>query len=302
MKVLVTGGTGLLGRTLKDRMSKWIYVGSKDCDLKSQWDVNGFFSKINPDKVIHLAARVGGIQKNIAEPYPFIFDNLQINANVINWCYENNKPILFASSSCVYPNYSETYPLKEDQVDEGPPEITNCFYSYSKRIGNHLLRAAAKQIGLQYYTLYFSNLYGEHDFTDKNDLKHHLITALFEKMTNAKKNNVPSVELLGDGTPLRQFMYAGDAAEIIVECIYEELEGEYNVAPNENLSVFEIAKAVKETVGYEGTMFFNGEMNGIFRKDICSEKLLKVINHKFISLNEGLKITYKKLLELECGN
>jgi GDP-L-fucose synthase len=121
-------------------------------------------------------------------------------------------------------------------------------------------------------------------------------------MINAKKKSLSSVELLGDGTPLRQFMYAGDAAEVMIECIHKELEGEYNVAPNENLSVFEIATAVKETVGYEGAISFNGKMNGIFRKDICSEKLLAVVNHKFTLLKKGLKITYQKLLEFECGN
>jgi GDP-L-fucose synthase len=298
MKCLVTGGSGLLGKTLKNLLPNYLYLSSKDLDLTDYKETKLFFDSENPDVVIHLAAKVGGIKDNATYPYDFISQNNKINTSVIDWCILNNKKIIFSSSSCVYPTNASEYPLKEHLANTGELERTNDGYGYAKRFAGNLLDSAKKQYSHKSCILYFCNLYGEYD-NFLNETKSHLVTALIHKLHKAKINNLENVELMGTGNPLRQFMYANDAANIIKMVVENDIIGQYNAAIDKNLSVKEIANIVKNIIGYKGTIQFNGNLDGIYRKDICSKKIINIIGkYDFVPLEVGVEKTYKKYLEM----
>lgn len=299
-KVLVTGGSGLVGKTLKDLENNFIYVSSKDVNLLDTKETNSFFSYLKPSRIVHLAAKVGGIKDNFENPYDFISNNNLINHNVINYCTLSKTPIIFISSTCVYPAIAESYPMEEEQVHKGDPEPTNSSYAYAKRFAKNLLESAKKQYNLDYTILYFCNLYGSHDHFN-NDSKSHLVTALIKKFHEAKIKNIPKVELMGTGNPYRQFMHAKDAANVIKLCIEKEIKGEFNFAIDSNLRIKDIAEIIKKIVGYKGDFYFNGNLDGVYRKDVCSDKILKIIGkYKFIDLESGATETYQGFLK--CGN
>lgn len=298
-KILVTGGSGLLGKTLKQKENNFIYVSSKDVDLTNKNDTNLFFNKHKPEVVIHLAARVGGIKDNFEHPYDFIHTNNSINTNVIDYCTRSNTKIIFASSTCVYPKNLNLYPLTEDMTDLGEPEFTNESYAYAKRFAKHMLISAKKQFNLDYTILYFCNLYGEYDdFSNEN--KSHLVTSLIHKFHQAKIQNKNQVILWGSGTPLRQFMHADDAAEIILKILNNNISGEYNVAIDDNLTVKQIAEIVKQVIGYTGSILFDNKLDGVYRKDVSSKKLLNIIGkYNFIKLQDGVRNVYESLYNMD---
>ena len=296
-KILITGGSGLLGRSLKDIKPEFTYLSSKDVNLCDQAEVEKTLDLYAPDKILHLAARVGGIKWNTESPYDFIHINNTMNTNVINYCVKKNIPIIFSSSTCVYPKEARSYPMTEDMVNDGEPEPTNDSYAYSKRFAGQMLQAAHKQYGLKYCTLYFCNLYGEYD-EFHNDVKSHLVTALIKKFYNAKLKNLPEVELWGTGKPMRQFMYAGDAAKILIKAHELDLQGDYNAAIPENLTISQIANIVKNIIEFQGDIRYNGNLDGIFRKDVSSDKLINITGYfNFASLESGVRQVCKKLME-----
>jgi GDP-L-fucose synthase len=296
-KILVTGGTGLLGKSLNNLQKKFIYLSSKDVNLLNKHEMNQVFGIHNPSTIIHLAGKVGGINDNLKNPYDFIHVNNIINSNVIDYCVKRKIKLLFASSTCVYPKNAKLYPLTEDMVNEGEPEPTNSAYAYAKRFARNTIISGNKQYGLEYCILYFCNLYGEYDdFFNEN--KSHLVTSLIKKFHEAKINKINKVELWGTGAPLRQFMHSEDAANIILKVLDEDITGEYNVAINDNLTVKQIAEITKGVIGFDGVIDFNGNLDGVYRKDASSKKLLDIIgNYEFIKLREGLERTYKLFLE-----
>jgi len=303
--VLVTGGSGLLGKSLHNKESNFTYLSSLDVDLTNLNETKQVFGLHSPTTIIHLAGKVGGIKDNIEHPYEFIHKNNLINTNVIDYCVKRKIKLIFASSTCVYPKYAPSYPMVETMVDYGEPESTNDAYAYAKRFAGYMLRSAHKQYGLKYCTLYFCNLYGENDNFNHHN-KSHLVTALIEKIYNAKINNVKEIILMGTGNPLRQFMHSDDAADIILKVLKTDIEGEYNAAIDNNLTVKEIAKIVTQVIGYSGNIVFSGQNDGVYRKDVCSKKLLDKIGiHDFIKLNDGVERTYNYYLknkEKQCGN
>lgn len=296
-KILVTGGSGLLGKTLQNVQKDFIYLSSKDINLLDKNQTNQVLGLYNPDTIIHLAGKVGGIKDNSENPYDFIFKNNIINTNVINYCVKRKIKLIFSSSTCVYPKNCTIYPMNENMVDTGEPESTNDAYAYAKRFAGYMLRSGNKQYQLKYCTLYFCNLYGEYDdFLDEN--KSHLVTSLIKKFHEAKINNKNKIQLWGTGNPLRQFMHSEDAAKIISKVINNNITGEYNAAIPDNLTVKEIAQIVKKVINFKGEIEFNGKLDGVYRKDVTSEKLINNIgNFEFIKLKEGVERTYKSFLK-----
>lgn len=289
--ILITGGTGMLGKSL----SKFIdgkFIGSKEYDLRKKDDVIKCFEKYKPKKVIHLAAKVGGIINNKNHQYDFYLDNVLINTNIIDACLKFNvEHILTVSSTCVYPSIVHSYPMTEDMVHDGLPEKTNLTYAYSKRMMEIQLEAARQQFGLNSCNLYCSNMYGPNDCFNENEC--HLVPALISKMHNAKisKNDI---ELHGTGKPLRQFTYVDDFAEIIHMAINANIQGSYNVSTDENLSVLDIAQSVSSIIGFNGNMSFSNTLDGQFRKDVSCNKLFSEIKpFNFTPLKLGLEKTYK---------
>lgn len=303
--ILVTGGSGLLGRTLQKYLKteeEVLWLESSQADLRDKTQVEELFDFYKPSTVIHLAAKVGGILDNMKFPYDYYLDNILINTNVIDECVRINSKILAISSTCVYPARSKTYPLKESQLHDGPAEPTNFAYAYAKRMMDVQLTAAEKSYGLESSILYLGNLYGE--FDEYNDVnKSHLVPALISKFHLAKETNQTEVELYGDGTPLRQFTLSDDVAKLICQMLENFQSGKFNVACPYNLSISEIVNVVKDVVGYKGKIKYNGEANGVLRKDVdCSELLKHYPNIEFTSLENGTKCVYDKVKDkLLCG-
>tara|TARA_A100001515_G_scaffold69483_1_gene55238 strand:- start:2819 stop:3751 length:933 start_codon:yes stop_codon:yes gene_type:complete len=300
-KVLVTGGSGMLGRHLKDAAPEYVYFSSKECDLTNKEDTVNFFKKHNPDTIIHLAAKVGGILQNMAYPADFYDQNIMINSNVLIAARESGvKNFLSVLSTCMYPDVVDSYPMLESDVHKGPPAQANFSYAYTKRCMAVQIEAYNKQLNLNYNYLIPCNLFGEHDnFSDSN--KSHFVTALIKKIIDAEKNNKKSITLFGTGKPMRQFMYAGDLALVIKKTVDEGIKESFNVAPpDSNFSINDMAlmslRALNKndwTIEYDIT-----KPDGQFRKDVSSKLMNDVLgDFSFTKFEDGVKMVYNKLME-----
>ena len=302
MKILVTGGTGQVGQELLSYLADdvangdAVFVGSKDYNLTLPFGVKRMFEEIKPDTVIHLAAKVGGIKDNMANPLEFLEDNLQMNTNVVMEAQKHNvKKFIGIGSTCVYPDIlpDDHYPMTEDMLHIGAPTPTNFGYGYAKRLLAVHLETVRKSKGLDYFTIFPSNLYSEHDhFGD--DTKAHFVTALLKKI----KNSDGVVNLMGTGTPIRQFIHAEDLAKVICECLYREIKQDFNVC-DDSRSIKDIAEAaLKATNNEHLTLSFDNQHtnDGQFRKDCSNAKMMELFpDFKFIPLEKGLERVYNAL-------
>jgi len=300
MKLLITGGTGLVGNALQKVCPDAIYVSSKDYDLTKEVEVKAMFEKYRPINVIHLAARVGGIIDNMNHPADFIYQNVLMNTYVIHYANKYKvKKLVGLISNCAYPDKVEKYPMVEEQLHDGPPAITNFSYAYSKRALEAQIKAYRSQYGCNYFSIIPCNLYGPHDKFDED--KSHFLAALIRKIYDAKKNKRKIIRLLGTGKPLRQYLYSEDLAKVLLLLLekYDD-EGPINIAPKENLSIEQIAKiALKGTESSDIELAFDKSFpDGQYRKDVCSDKLFGIFgDFKFTSLSEGIKKTYEWYFE-----
>jgi len=293
MKILVTGGNGMVGKHLQEILPEAIYVGSKDYDLRDWLDVENLFETFKPTHVIHLAAKVGGIQDNLAKPAEYFDDNILINTNVLKMCkWYNIKRFIGILSTCIYPDVVKKYPMKEKDMFLGPPTQSNFSYGYAKRSLAVQIDAYNKQYNTKYNYLIPCNLYSEYDnFNDES--KMHFMTALLKKI----KQSDEILSLLGTGKPLRQFMYAGDLAKIIKKVIDNDINDNFNVAPSENLSINEMANISLNILDKNLKIKYSKpKLDGQFRKDVCNKKLLNHFpNFKFTSFKKGIKKVYNKI-------
>ena len=295
-KILVTGGSGMVGKHLQEMLPDAVFVGSKDYNLTIPYGVGCMFKEIKPDVVIHLAAKVGGIKDNMANPLEFLEANLQMNTNVVMEAQNHKvKKFIGIGSTCVYPDIlpDDHYPMTEDMLHIGAPTPTNFGYGYAKRMLAVHLETIRKSKGLDYFTIFPSNLYSEYDhFGD--DTKAHFVTALLKKIKNS--NGV--VPLMGTGTPLRQFIHAEDLAKVIVKCLDKEIKEDFNVC-DDCRSIKDIAEAALKATNnvhlkLEFDQFFKND--GQFRKDCSNEKMMKLFpDFKFLSLEDGLNRVYNAL-------
>ena len=239
-RILVTGGTGMVGKHLKKLLPDAVYVGS-EFDLRDWSVTDSLLSRIKPNCVIHLAAKVGGIQDNLAKPAEFFDDNILINTHILKASHKHDvSKFVGILSTCIYPdngNGGATYPMKEEDMFLGPPAPTNFSYGYAKRCLAVQIEAYNQQYGTKYSYLTPCNLYSELD-NFENGQKMHFITALLKKI----KDSNMTISLLGSGRPLRQFMYAGDLARVINEVILKDISESFNVAPDYNYSIDDMAK------------------------------------------------------------
>lgn len=292
-KILVTGGTGLVGRHLKDILPKATYISSSDYDLTSESDVKMLCEK-GWDHIVHLAARVGGILDNMHFPAEFIEQNLLMNTLLLKYSRLNQIPKLTAIlSTCIYPDTYETYPLREEDLHMGPPQSTNFPYAIAKRSLAVQIDAYNKQYQTKYNYLIPCNLYGLYDKVDEQ--KSHYLTALIGKIIIAERNGEKQIKLLGTGNPLRQFMYAGDLAETIKHCIENDLHDSFNVSTEENLSIKEIAEIALDVceIGNLDIVFDQTSPDGQYRKDVSNERMKQLIkDFTFTSLSDGIHKVY----------
>ena len=292
-KILVTGGTGMVGKHLKKILPNAKYIGSKDCDLLNWDSVQDLIYNEAPTHVVHLAAKVGGIQENVEKPAEFFDNNLLMNTHILKASYKYGvKRFIGILSTCIYPDVVKKYPMTEKDLFLGPPAQTNFSYGYAKRCLAVQVDAYNKQYGTKYNYLIPCNLYSELDNFD-HGTKMHFMTALLNKIKNADG----VLKLLGTGKPLRQFMYSGDLARVIKEVINKDIVESFNVAPNYNYSINDMAESALETLDKDYKIEYSKpELDGQYRKDVSSEKLRKILpEFKFTSLQKGIRKVYDKI-------
>jgi GDP-L-fucose synthase len=284
--VVVTGGTGLVGGALKRISEKynynWIFLSSKDCDLTSYEETYRCWSKLNPDVVIHLAANVGGLFKNMEQKVDMFETNMLINMNVVKVSHlVGVKKLVGCLSTCIFPDKTE-YPIDETMLHSGPPHNSNDAYSYAKRMLDVLCQAYREQYGCNYVTIIPTNIYGP---CDNYNLKNgHVVPALIHKCYLAKKDGKPFV-VYGSGKPLRQFIYSDDLAKLLMWVVdnYDEPDP-IILSPDESdeISIHDVAVAVAEQFNYIDQMVFDETYaDGQFRKTASNKKLRSLMKYDF---------------------
>jgi GDP-L-fucose synthase len=295
-KILVTGGSGMVGKSLKKFLPNATYLSSKECDLKNEEEVKSLMNNNEFDVVIHLAAKVGGIIDNINKPDDYFVDNIQMNTNIVKWSRITGvKRFIGIFSTCIYPDKVITYPMTEDMLHQGPPTPTNFSYGYAKRCLAVQIDACNKQYGTKYQYLTPCNLYGENDKFGDNS---HFIAALVKKIVKMEKDGSSTLELFGTGKPLRQFMHSDDLAWVIKECLDKNIYESFNVATEENLSIREMVDIALKSCNLKNTQlaFDKTKPDGQYRKDVSIEKLKGLLpNFKTLPLNKGIKKVYDKI-------
>ncbi len=295
-KIVVTGGSGMVGKSLKKIMPDAIYLSSSDYDLTSERGVALMYHELKPEAVIHLAAKVGGIIDNINKPGEYFTDNVLMNTLLVEYAkFHNVKRFIGILSTCIYPDKVDNYPMTEDMLHQGPPTPTNFSYGYAKRSLAVQIDAYNKQYETKYQYLTPCNLYGEHDKFGENS---HFVAALIKKIHEAKTRGDDKITLFGTGTPMRQFMYSDDLAKIIKKCLDEEIYDSFNVASDQNISIDDIARTALRAcdanhlkIEYDST-----KPDGQFRKDVSTDKMNSIIDgFKPTRLYHGIAFTYSVL-------
>lgn len=277
MKILVTGSAGLLGNSLKKILgSDHIFHTRKDADLLNPTITKEYFTyqikENGVDTVIHAAAIVGGLQANLDGNERFFSENLEINSNVLNVCFELKvENFVNVLSTCIFPHESITYPLTKDQIDLGPPHPSNSGYAYSKRLGGHQTKILGEVLGKNWFSVVPTNLYGP--FDNFNLRTSHLVAGMIHRAYLAKQNNEKFL-VWGDGSPLRQFIYADDLARMIIWALDNWKSNEHLMAVNEaEVSVLEVAHIICEKMGIplDDIIFDKDKPKGQFRKPAKSD-------------------------------
>lgn len=307
MKILLTGATGMVGQNILEnkeaQLYTWLNPGRAELNLYDYNQVLVYIEKHRPDFVIHCAGRVGGIQANMAHPVDFLVENMDIGRNIILASRKAGvKNLINMGSSCMYPRDAQN-PLHEDLVLKGELEPTNEGYALAKVMAQRLCSYIRKENPeFHYKTLIPCNLYGRHD---KFDPKHsHLVPAVIRKLHEAKLKGIAEVDIWGDGTARREFMYSGDLADCVFRALkkFESLPDLMNVGLGVDYSVNEYYYAAAEVVGYVGK----------FKHDLSKpvgmkQKLTSVERAKdwgwtsTVSLHEGLAKSYDYFLNLNNG-
>jgi GDP-L-fucose synthase len=286
MSIIFTGGSGFLGKTFKDYSFNANYLSSKDVDLKDQKSTFEYLFAQKPNCIIHAANKVGGILKNSQCMYEFYHDNLLMNTNVIDYCVKTNTKLVLMSSTCVYPKNANSYPMTENMLHDGLAEETNLGYAFSKRAADIQLWSASKQYGYSNYTIfYLSNLYGKHDHYFSKDS--HFVSSFISKILSSENN---TIEMYGTGAPLRQFTYSDDIVKITKYFIENNILGSFNISTPENLSIRNMAEIILNKFNIKKELLFNGTLDGVFRKDVSSEKLLATMpDFQFTKFSDGIE-------------
>lgn len=293
MTILITGGSGMLGKHLNHLFPEAFCCSSHDADLRDLNQVDALFKHHKPKLVIHAAARVGGIQDNIQYPADYFDDNILINTNVVRMCHRHAVHRLIGIlSTCIYPDNVDHYPMGIGSIFSGPPTPTNFSYAYSKRALAVQIDAYNQQFGYQWNYVIPCNLFSELD-NFSNQSKMHFITALLKKIKTSKSN----LNLLGTGKPLRQFIYAGDCAKVIQLMIANNITEHLNIAPKYNYSIHKMAQMALDAVGKSlPIVYSNPELDGQYRKDVDASRLTELFpSFEFSDFKAMLKVVYDKI-------
>ena len=292
-KIYIAGHNGMVGsailRYLKFKgFNNLIYANSSILDLRNQQSVKEFFILQKPEYVFLAAAKVGGILANNTYRAEFLYDNLMIQNNVIHQSYKNNvKKLLFLGSSCIYPKLAPQ-PLKEEYLLSGFLENTNEPYAIAKIAGIKLCEYYRQQYNCNFISAMPCNLYGPNDNYDLRNS--HFLPAMFRKFHKAINENTPSVEIWGDGSPLREFLHVDDFADACLFLMQNYDESLFiNVGSGIENSIEEIAKMIKRKIGYKGQLVFNHNLpNGTPRKIMDVSRINNLGWISKITLEQGI--------------
>jgi GDP-L-fucose synthase len=300
-KIYIAGHRGMVGSAIMRKLEKegftnFITRNSGDLDLRNQQAVADFFEQEKPDYVFLAAAKVGGIVANNTYRAEFLYDNLQIQNNIINSSYLNGvKKLMFLGSSCIYPKMAPQ-PLQEDYLLTGTLEETNEPYAIAKIAGIKMCDAYRSQYGCNYISVMPTNLYGYND--NYHPQNSHVLPAMIRRFHEAKEQGAVSVTIWGTGSPKREFLFADDLAAACYYLMENYNEpGLVNIGTGEDLSIKELAELVKETVGFEGTINFDtSKPDGTPRKLMDVSKLHSQGWKHTIDLPEGVSLAYQDFL------
>lgn len=286
-------GSAILRKLTAEGFNNIITRNSKELDLRNQNEVSLFFETEKPEYVFLAAAKVGGIVANNTYRADFLYDNLQIQNNVIHSSYVSRvKKLMFLGSSCIYPKMAPQ-PLKEDYLLTGLLEETNEPYAIAKIAGIKMCDAYRSQYGCNFISVMPTNLYGYND--NYHPQNSHVLPALIRRFHEAKVSNSPEVTIWGTGTPKREFLFADDLADA---CFYLMLnydeENLINIGTGKDISIKELAFMIKEIVGYTGHINFDtSKPDGTPRKLMDVSKLLSRGWKYKTELEEGIKLAYE---------
>ena len=304
--IYVAGHRGLVGGAIVQALNRQGYANlltttRQELDLRDQAAVQRFYRQYSPQYVIVAAAKVGGILANDSYPADFIYDNLMIEANLIHGAYVSGvKKLLFLGSTCIYPKLAPQ-PLKEEYLLTGPLEPTNEWYAVAKIAGIKLCQAYHAQHGCRFISAMPTNLYGPGDNFDLYNS--HVLPALIRKFHEAKVNGLPGVSVWGSGRPRREFCYVDDCANACVYLMehYDD-PGVINIGVGEDLTIADLAKKVKSTVGYNGDIVFDStKPDGTPRKLVDVGRIFALGWRPQVSLDDGIAQTYQWYLENAAG-
>jgi len=297
--ILVTGGTGLYGKAIEAVIKKteetkdetWVFLSSKDGNLVNRLEVEAIFEKHKPTHCIHLAAKVGGLFHNLRKKVDFYRENTLINDNVMECCrIYGVKKLVSCLSTCIFPDKTP-YPIDETMVHNGPPHTSNMGYSVAKRMIDVLNHCYKDQYGLEYTSVIPTNIYGPHDNFCIED--GHVIPGLIHKCYTAKRDGTDFV-IWGSGSPLRQFIYSEDLADLTVWVLrhYDSIEP-IILSPDEEaeVSIKDVAEMIAEAMSFQGKVVCDTtKADGQFKKTASNKKLRTLRpDYKFVSIKEGIQ-------------
>ena len=295
LKILVTGGTGLIGKAIQKISNNYhyefIFIGSKDCDLTNFDETFHYFKKIQPDYVLHLAACVGGLFKNMNYKVEMYEKNIQINNNVLKSCHlVNVKKVISCLSTCIFPDKT-SYPIDESMLHNGPPHNSNDAYAYAKRMLEIQSKAYQEQYGSNFICIIPTNIYGPHDNYSLED--GHVIPSLIHRCYLNKKNNEKFV-VRGTGKPLRQFIYSEDLAKLILWSLEKYNSKDsiiLSVCEKDETSIEHVARLVAKNYDYEDNIVFDDSFSdGQYKKTANNAKLMNLIkDFEFTKIEDGMK-------------
>lgn len=306
-KIYVAGHRGMVGSAILRRLSadgysNVITVTSEQLDLRNQKVVNEFFEKEQPEFVFLAAAKVGGIVANNTFRADFIYENLMIECNVIHASFTNKvKKLLFLGSSCIYPKMAPQ-PLREEYLLSGYLESTNQPFAIAKIAGVELCNAYRAQHNCDFIPAMVTSLYGPNDNYDLG--KSHVVPALMRKFITAKRQNLPTVEMWGTGTPRREFLHVDDLADACLFLISSyKNDGLINVGVGNDTTIYDIALLIKKIVGYEGEIVLDAtKPDGTPRKLMDTTKLSALGWKPSIGLAEGLQKVYDEIKDVQWAD
>lgn len=311
MKIFIAGHRGMVGGAITRRLRNrkdidLVLRTSSELDLRDQSGVRAFMTCEKPDAIILAAAKVGGIHANNTYPADFIYDNLQIQNNVIGEAFSAGvQKLLFLGSSCIYPR-TVPQPMREDALLTGILEPTNEPYAIAKIAGIKLCESFNRQYGTDYRCVMPTNLYGEGDnFHPENS---HVLPALMRRFHEAKKKGADKITIWGTGTPRREFLHVDDMADAslfvmdldrkIYDANTEPMLSHINVGCGEDVTIRGLAEIIADTVGYEGALTFDASKpDGTARKLMDVSRLKDMGWTASIPLAAGIHSTYKWYLE-----